>query len=104
MSSVPLQLPDMEALRLRGGRLGSPGAGQLHHLMPPAPAPPHNLQEVQHDPLRVMPGGQVQQVQQQVHGNQSHHTLTTMKYPGTPPDTPPGSCRYLPTLNHTTKY
>jgi len=92
MSSVPLQLPDMEALRLRGGRLGSPGAGQLHHLMPPAPAPPHNLQEVQHDPLRVMPGGQVQQVQQQVHGNQSHHTLTTMKYPGTPPDTPPGSC------------
>ena len=81
-----IQLPDMEALRLRSQRMSSPPT-QLHHLMPAA----HNGlngsgHEVVHDPLRVLPAS---------HANPglgpSHHTLTSMKYPGTPPDTPPCS-------------
>jgi len=73
---------------------------QLHHLMPanhqnmpPAPAPPHNLQEV-HDPLRILPttnSSTNQVIHHSPTQSTTHHTLTTMKYPGTPPDTPPGS-------------
>jgi len=94
-----LQLPDMDALRLRSHRMSSPPT-QLHHLMPanhqgmpPAPPPPHNLQEI-HDPLRLMTTP-VSSNNHVIHHSPSqtttHHTLTTMKYPGTPPDTPPGN-------------
>jgi hypothetical protein len=46
-----LQLPDMDALRLRGHRMGSPGAqgGQLHNLMPPPASQEHG------DLLRLLP-------------------------------------------------
>jgi len=94
-----LQLPDMDALRLRSQRMSSPPT-QLHHLMPanhqampPAPPPPHNLQEV-HDPLRLMPttpSSNNQVIHHSPTQTTTHHTLTAMKYPGTPPDTPPGS-------------
>ena len=104
--STQIPLPDMEALRLsRNHRMGSPPA-QLHHLMPAShnssaimPTPPsHNIHEIHniHDPLRLLPTSSSQQHQTgllQVQQPQSptHHTLTTMKYPGTPPDTPPCS-------------
>ena len=82
-----IQLPDMEALRLRSQRMSSPPT-QLHHLMPAA----HNGltgsgHDVVHDPLRVLPTSQTNSGSL----GPSHHTLTTMKYPGTPPDTPPCS-------------
>ena len=102
--SSQLQLPDMDALRLSRARsVSSPPGGQgqiVHHLMiphqgglPPGPAPPHNIQEM-NDPLRLMPTP-VSTPHSIGPPSQTHHTLTTMKYPGTPPDTPPGSCRYL---------
>merc|ERR1719367_854692 len=87
MSATQIQLPDMDALRLRSQRMSSPPT-QLHHLMPanhqampPAPAPPHNLQEV-HDPLRLMPTT-VSTNNQVIHHSPTqsttHHTLTAMK-------------------------
>ena len=83
--SSQIQLPDMEALRLRQ-RMGSPPS-QLHHLMPaPHPGLPgvgHELvqHQHQHDHLRVLPS---------TSGTVSDPGLG-LKYPGTPPDTPPCS-------------
>ena len=78
--SSQIQLPDMEALRLRQ-RMGSPPS-QLHHLMPaPHPGLSGVGHEIVQDHLRVLPS--------------SSHTVTDaglgLKYPGTPPDTPPCS-------------
>ena len=109
-----IQLPDMDALRLRSQRLGSPsspGPAQLHSLMPashssglmPGPA---SVQVLGHglgqedpsvqDHLRLLPAatGPGSQHTAMIHQHppvSSHHTLTSMKYPGTPPDTPPCS-------------
>ena len=47
-----LQLPDMEALRLRGHRMGSPPS-QLHNMMPPPAQLLHNDQHG--DLLRLLP-------------------------------------------------
>ena len=103
-SQIPL--PEMESLRLRSHRMSSPPA-QLHHLMPPghslmSSAPPtHNIQEIHniHDPLRLLQTssaqtGIIQHSPTPLNTGPvvtTHHTLTTMKYPGTPPDTPPCS-------------
>jgi len=77
MSATQIQLPDMDALRLRSHRMSSPPA-QLHHLMPAS----HGGAGVE------LGAGQMLQPPSTV---TTHHTLTTMKYPGTPPDTPPCS-------------
>ena len=91
--TTQIQLPDMEALRLRSNRMGSPPA-QLHHLMPPSHqlmpgAGHHQLQQHTgdsvHDQLRLL------QPSNSGLSPVSSNTLTTMKYPGTPPDTPPCS-------------
>ena len=71
-----LQLPDMDALRVRGQRMSSPPT-HLHNLMPP-PAPQPGDQHG--DLLRLLPDQHHQ-----------HQHLGGMKYPGTPPDTPPSS-------------
>ena len=109
-----IQLPDMDALRLRTQRLGSPsspGPAQLHSLMPASHSSglmpssshhqighedPNNV----HDHLRLLPPvtpcsqhtAMIGQHQQSPSSTivSSQHTLT-MKYPGTPPDTPPCS-------------
>ena len=110
-----IQLPDMDALRLRSQRLGSPsspGPAQLHSLMPAShssglmPTSHHHIvgQEDHnsvHDHLRLLPPVTPCSQHSVMIGQQQHspsstivssqHTLTTMKYPGTPPDTPPCS-------------
>ena len=81
--SSQIQLPDMEALRLRQ-RMGSPPS-QLHHLMPaPHPGLAGVGQEIVHDHLRVLPSSQTV-------SDHSGQGLASLKYPGTPPDTPPCS-------------
>ena len=78
MSATQIQLPDMDALRLRSHRMSSPPA-QLHHLMPASHGGGAGVE---------LGAGQMLQPASTV---TTHHTLTTMKYPGTPPDTPPCS-------------
>ena len=99
--SSQLILPDMDALRLNRSRgMCSPGV-QLHNLMPVNThgLPNGHLTDL-HDPLRHLsnsiPCSMIQ--------TSSHHTLASMKYPGTPPDTPPGSSPSPPyhTLTTTT--
>ncbi len=110
-----IQLPDMDALRLRSQRLGSPsspGPTHLHSLMPAShssglmPASHHHIGQEDHnsvhDHLRLLPPvtpcsqHSANMIGQQQHSPSStivstQHTLTSMKYPGTPPDTPPCS-------------
>ena len=75
---------DQSHCRLRSHRMGSPPA-QLHHLMPPSHPghggvmQHHQPQDNVHDQLRLLPA------------NSGLSPVSSMKYPGTPPDTPPCS-------------
>ena len=83
--NTQLILPDMEPLRINRRGMNSPS--QLHNLMPANHGMVSgHLSDL--DTLRNIPHSLSNSM---MSSPPTHHTLTNMKYPGTPPDTPPGS-------------